>query len=140
MKRAQRGHAILEMALGLSVFAAFLTGVLQYGYSFYVYGQLVTAVGNGARYASTRPLTGDIEADKAAVRNVVIYGKDTPTPNAAPVAPGLQPEQVDVEYTDNHSSVHIAIRGYKLDAFAASFDFDGRPAAQYPYIGPRYPE
>lgn len=140
MKRAQRGHAILEMALGLSVFAAFLTGILQFGYSFYVYSQLVTAVGNGARYASVRPLSGDIEADKAAVRNVVIYGKDTPPPDSPRVAPGLQPEQVDVEYADNNSSIRVAIRGYKLDAFAASFDFDGRPAAQFPYIGPRYPE
>lgn len=136
-RRKQRGHAMLELALSAGVMAACLGGTFQFGYTFYIYNQLVTAVGNGARYASVRPMTGDVEADKAAIRNMVVYGNTKPAPGAVPVAAHLQPEQVDVEYADDGSFVRIAIRNYKVDALAASFEFNGRPAVQFPYIGPR---
>jgi len=53
MKR-QRGHAMLELAISSAVMISCLAGTFQFGYTFYVYNQLVTAVGNGGRYAAMR--------------------------------------------------------------------------------------
>jgi hypothetical protein len=44
--RGQRGHAMLELAASAAVMVACLGGTFQFGYTFYVYNQLVTAVGN----------------------------------------------------------------------------------------------
>lgn len=134
-RRKQRGHAMLELALSAGVMIACLTGTFQFGYTFYVYNQLVTAVGNGARYASVRPMTGDTEADKSAIRNMVVYGDAKPAPGSLPVAAHLGPEHVDVEYTDDGAFVRVAIHNYKVDSLAACFEFDGRPAVQFPYVG-----
>ena len=44
-KRRDRGHAMLELAISASVMVTCLVGTFQFGYTFYVYNQLVTAVG-----------------------------------------------------------------------------------------------
>ena len=125
-RRMQKGHAMLDLALSAGVMTACLAGTLQFGYTFYVYNQLVAAVGDGARFASRRPHSGDREADKAAIRNLVV--------NSTPAAMHLQPDQVEIEFAED--TVHLAIRGYKIDALVANIDFDGRPAVEFPYIGP----
>jgi Flp pilus assembly protein TadG len=134
-RQAQRGHAMLELAISASVMVACLTGTFQFGYTFYVYNQLVTATGNGARYASMRPRSGDPEADKAAVRNMVVFGEARPAAEAAPVVAGLKPEQVAVNYDDAAQTVRVSIGAYKVNAIFTSFDFAGRPSVEFPYIG-----
>ncbi len=52
MRNRQSGHAIIELALSAGVMVAFLGGTFEFGYTFYVYNQLVSAVGNGGRYAA----------------------------------------------------------------------------------------
>ena len=55
MKRGtQRGHAMLELAFAAMVMASCLGGTVEFGYTFLVYDQLVSAVGNGGRYAAMR--------------------------------------------------------------------------------------
>ena len=54
---------MLELAISAGVMVTCLGGTFQFGYTFYVYNQLVTAVGNGARYASVRPVTNDYKVD-----------------------------------------------------------------------------
>jgi hypothetical protein len=124
-RRKQKGHAILELALSAGVMTACLVGTLQFGYTFYIYNQLVTAVGNGARFASLKPMSGDAEADKAAIRNLVVA--------STLAAARLQPEQVEVEVAAD--TVRVAIRSYRIDALVTKIDFDGRPAVEFPYIG-----
>lgn len=126
---------MLELAISAGVMVACLTGTFQFGYTFYVYNQLVTATGNGARYASMRPRSADPEADKAAIRNMVVFGEARPASTAAPIVAGLKPEQVAVTYDDGAQSVRVAIQDFKVDAIVTSFDFAGRPAVEFPYIG-----
>jgi len=46
---SQKGHAMIELAMSATVMTMFLAGTFQFGYTFYVYNQLVTAIGNGSR-------------------------------------------------------------------------------------------
>lgn len=130
----QRGHAMLELALSAGVMVACLGGTFQFGYTFYVYNRLVTAIGNGARYAATLPTTDS----KLAIQNMVVFGDSLPTPQAIPVAPNLKPEQVRVEWIGDDpahpQSVRVSLANYKVDALLSTFDFTGRPMAEFPYV------
>lgn len=101
----ERGHAMLELAISASVMVTCLMGTFQFGYTFYVYNQLVTAVGNGGRYAAMRTWHGtsgasdqDVEMGNRAIRNMVVYGDPEPSPDASPVVVKLKPEQVEVRW------------------------------------------
>jgi len=141
MKR-ERGHAMLELAISAGVMVSCLVGTFQFGYTFYTYNQLVTAVGNGARYAAQRtylPGNENIEQGKAAIRNMVVYGDAQPAADAAPVVPKLTPAEVEVRWDlagdGTPLNVNVAIKGYTTDAIFRSFAFDGRPSVQFPYVG-----
>ena len=140
--KRERGHAMLELAISAGVMVSCLVGTFQFGYTFYTYNQLVTAVGNGARYAAQRTYrTGseDVERGNDAIRNMVVYGDAQPAPDAAPVVPKLTPGEVDVRWElagdGTPLNVNVAIKGYTTDAIFRSFTFDGRPSVQFPYVG-----
>ena len=138
----ERGHAMLELAISAGVMVSCLVGTFQFGYTFYTYNQLVTAVGNGARYAAQRTDRAgseDIERGNAAIRNMVVYGDAQPAPDATPVVPKLTPSEVEVRWElagdGTPLNVNVAIKGYTTDAIFRSFTFDGRPSVQFPYVG-----
>ncbi|MBZ5603829.1 MAG: pilus assembly protein [Acidobacteriia bacterium] len=137
--RRERGHAMIELALSATVMITCLAGTFQFGYTFYVYNQLVTAIGNGGRYAATRTLRAEPEKAEKAIRNMVVYGDAKPATGAAPVVAGLTPEQVDVRWVRDGSgaptAVDVAIREYKVDAVFKTFTFEGRPGVEFPYVG-----
>lgn len=144
MKRAkQRGHAMLELALSASVMVACLGGTFQFGYTFYVYNELVSAVGNGGRYAAVRTYRAatpaDVEAGKQAIRNMVVYGDSRPAPDALPVVPGLTPQQVRVEWIAGAAgapeAVMVSVEKYTVDALFGQFTFAGRPGVEFPFVG-----
>lgn len=144
MKRTrQRGHAMIELAVSAAVMVSCLAGTVQFGYTFYIYNQLVTAVGNGGRYAAMRTYRAaaprDLEKGKAAIRNMVVYGDARPELNAPPQVANLKPEQVQVEWVLDESNrpaaVNVAIADYTVDAVFGIFHFTGRPAVEYPYVG-----
>jgi Flp pilus assembly protein TadG len=142
MKR-ERGHAMLELAVSAAVMVSCLAGTFQFGYTFYVYNQLVTAVGNGGRYAAMRTYRAatdqDLEKGRQAIRNVVVYGDARPAADAVPVVAHLAPEQVEVRWVPGEagapSAVHVAIRDYTVNAVFKSFTFSGRPGVEFPYVG-----
>jgi Flp pilus assembly protein TadG len=142
MKR-ERGHAMLELAVSAGVMVSCLAGTFQFGYTFYAYNQLVTAVGNGARYAAQRTYRTatdqDVERGNAAIRNMVVYGDAQPAPGSAPVVSKLTPAQVEVRWMlagdGAPLSVNVAIKGYAMDTIFRSFTFDGRPSVEFPYVG-----
>ncbi len=141
MKR-ERGHAMLELAISAGVMVSCLVGTFQFGYTFYTYNQLVTAVGNGARYAAQRTYGGgseNVEQGNAAIRNMVVYGDAQPAPEAAPVVPKLTPAEVEVRWDlagdGTPLNVNVAIKGYTMDAIFRSFTFNGRPSVEFPYVG-----
>src|SRR5580698_10976344 len=101
-RRNQSGHAMIELAVCAAVMVSCLAGTFQFGYTFYVYNQLVSAVGNGGRYAAMRTYraaaTKDVDKGAQAIRNMVVYGDPVPGLGASPVLQGLKPEDVDVHW------------------------------------------
>jgi len=146
MKRGrsfEKGHAMLELAIAAGVMVSFLVGTFQFGYSFYVYNQLVTAVGNGARYAAQRTYRAatpdDVDRGKMAVRNMVVYGDAQPAVGAIPIIAGLTPDQVKVEWVGGDGkapdAVDVSIRDFTAASVFRPITFDGKPFAEFPYVG-----
>ena len=141
--RQQRGHAMIELAFSAAVMMSCLAGTVQFGYTFYAYNQLVSAVGNGGRYAATRTYRAatpeDVEKGRAAIRNMVVFGDPNPDPGAAPVLPNLTPAEVQVKWTLDPSgapdAVDVAIAGHTVNAIFGTMKLDGRPAVEFPYVG-----
>jgi len=135
---------MIELAVSAGVMVACLAGTVQFGYTFYIYNQLVTAVGNGGRYAAMRTYRAgtpsDIVKGEAAIRNMVVYGDAHPAPNAVPQVANLKPSQVEVVWRMDDSgekpeAVDVAITDYTVDAAFGMFRFDGRPSVEYPFVG-----
>lgn len=134
---------MIELALCAGILVACLSGIYQFGYSFYVYDQLVSAVGNGARYAASRTYraatAADVQKGVAAIQNMVVYGDSRPAPDAAPVSPNLKPENVQVTWVkgDNGAptAVDVTLVHYSLGAMFGAFTLDHRPLAEFPYLG-----
>jgi Flp pilus assembly protein TadG len=139
----QKGHAMIELAVSAAVMVACVAGTVQFGYTFYVYNQLVTAVGNGGRYAAMRTYRAaaepDIEKGKAAIRNMVVYGDSRPAADATAQVANLKPEQVQVDWVLDEagkpSAVNVSIMDYTVDAAFGMFRFTGKPAVEYPFVG-----
>ena len=140
--RKRNGHAMIELAVCAAVMVSCLAGTFQFGYTFYIYNQLVTAVGNGGRYAAMRTYRAgsdiDLEKGRAAIRNMVVYGDARPS-DLAPVVPNLRPDQVDVAWVKDKTgapvAVHVAIRNYPVNAVFKTVSLDGRPGVEFPYVG-----
>jgi hypothetical protein len=134
---------MIELAVSAAVMVSCVAGTVQFGYTFYIYNQLVTAVGNGGRYAAMRTFRSsaqpDMEKGKAAIRNMVAYGDTRPAPGALPQVAYLKPEQVRVDWVMDESgkpaSVNVSIVDYTVDAAFGMFRFTGRPAVEYPFVG-----
>jgi Flp pilus assembly protein TadG len=110
------------------------TGIFELGYSFYTYGQLVSAVRAGARYAALQP-RGTIADPKAAdaVRNLVVYGDPAATDGAKPLVSGLTTDHV--ELIDSPDTSTVSLRGFELDALFMKVKLDGRPTVTFPVTG-----
>jgi Flp pilus assembly protein TadG len=142
-ENSQKGHAMLELALSAAVMVSFLAGTFQFGYTFYVYNQLVTAVGNGARYAATRAYRSataqDIEKGASAIRNMVVFGDARPAQDAVPAVANLTTNQVDVRWTTDPAgaptAVDVSIREFSVNAVFKTLTFTGRPGVEFPYVG-----
>ena len=142
-KKWQRGHAMLELAVAISMMTTVLIGTVQFGYAFYAYNQLVTAVGEGARYAAQRTYRSasedDLRRGAEAVRNMVIYGNPHPAADAQPVIPGLQTENIEVTWKQKGGAapefVGVSVRHFAMNAVFRSFTFDQKPAVEYPFVG-----
>lgn len=139
----EAGHAMIELAFCASVMVACLSGIFHFGYTFYIYDQLVSAVGSGARYAASRTYRAateaDIEKGTAAIRNMVVYGNSQPEPGSVPITPNLAPENVTISWVKGDggapAAVDVSIVNYSVGAMFGSFAFDHRPFAEFPYVG-----
>jgi TadE-like protein len=135
--RRQSGHAMIELAVSAAVMITCIAGTFQFGYTFFAYNQLVTAVGNGARYAATRPIDQDIEKTNQSIRNMVVFGEPQPAPDAKPVVTGLTPAAIDIHWTSDKgapAAVSIAVHDFTVDAVFTKFRFENRPAVEFPYV------
>src|SRR5262249_51798876 len=97
-KKSQRGNAILEFAVGWSLLCGLFAGIYQFGYAFYAYNVLITAVSNAAQLGSRLSYDkGDPSSYKSQLQNMVVYG-DT-TAGTKSILPGLDTGKVDVSVT-----------------------------------------
>ncbi len=129
--RSQSGSALVEFAGSLILLAAMFAGIFEIGYSFYTYGELVTAVRAGARYAALQPRGAGVDPMVAkAVRNLVVYGDPAPSDGAKPVVPGLTTDRVELVNSPDASTV--SLRGFEVDALFMKVKLDGRPTVTFP--------
>jgi Flp pilus assembly protein TadG len=139
-KQSQKGSALVEFAIGSSILMAVFAGTYQFGYSFYVYNNLQTAVNNGAKYASLRTYeqaTGTPSSCFSdAVENMVVYGN--PSGGTIPVAPNLGTDNVFIVTTFSNgvpSTMTVGISNYTIDAVFKRFPLTNKPQVTYPFLG-----
>jgi Flp pilus assembly protein TadG len=140
-RKRQRGSAVVELAIGSGLILAAFTGTFEFGYTFYRYNNMQTAVNNGAKYAAFRtyqPTTSTPEACfQAAVQNMVVYGDPTGT-TTTPVVPGLTPNNVFLTVTFLNgvpSRMTVGIASYTIDSVFARITLTNKPQATYPFLG-----
>ncbi len=132
---------MVEMALGVTVLTSVFTGTFQFGYTFYIYNNIQTAVNNGAKYAALRTYEQTTSTPsscfKTAVQDMVAYGDPTGT-TTTPIAPGLTPSKVVLTVTFSNgvpSQMQVSISGYSINSVFSSQTLTNRPSATYPYLG-----
>ncbi len=150
-RRSQAGNVFVEFAIGSGVLVAVFAGTFQFGYNFYRYNTLATAVSNGARYASLRTYdlktSGGVCADysdayRDAVKNIVVFGDPTGVATT-PVSPGLTTSNVQVTAVCSSSlagkgvplTITVSITNYTLDAIFAQTTYNNKPQVTYAYQG-----
>jgi Flp pilus assembly protein TadG len=144
----ERGNAMIEFALSSLVLITMFIFTFQFGYTFYVYSKLQTAIRNGGRYASVRTLRAgsgtSITKYKTAVQQMVVYGSPTATAGAT-VVPGLTPAGITVNVTNAAGTaasssvqpykVQVYVSSYSLDALFRTYSFSSKPYENFPYVG-----
>jgi Flp pilus assembly protein TadG len=141
---SRRGNVMVEFALSATLLTSVFTGVFQYGYSMYMYNELVEAVRAGTRYASLANISnsgdGSIPtAFSTAVKNMVVYGTPSPGNSPTPVVPSLGTGQVAVNVVFDGGkvpqTVTVSINSYTIDAIVKTYTITGKPALTMPYFG-----
>jgi Flp pilus assembly protein TadG len=134
-KQSQRGNAILEFAIGFSVLWALFAGVYEFGYTFFVYNQLMTAVSNGAALGSKLQFdTANTANYTTEVQNIVLYGSTTA--GTTPLVSGLTRANVTVTPTPSTlpTTVTVSITNFTVNAIFKSFTLN-KPRVTMPYMG-----
>ena len=141
MKRGgRRGHTMVEFAMAYLILFTMFTGAVQFGRTYFVYNNLLTAVRAGARYASLRTFdsgTGSPSQDyTTAVCNTVLYGN--PAGGTVALVSGLTATNVNVSVTVANNvptAVTVSIQSFTMDALFARFTFNAKPKVTLPYLG-----
>jgi Flp pilus assembly protein TadG len=142
-RTGRRGNAMVEFALAAPLLVSIVTGTFQFGYTFFVYNQLQSAVRAGARYGSLRDYQSDgascVTAVKDSVRNMVVYGTPAPDAGASPIVRGFSTSNVTVDFAPDAKGVptivSVSVNAFTIDGLFAKFTLTGKPFAQVPYSG-----
>lgn len=90
-RNKQRGAALVEFAIGATLFLAAMFGVLEFGRALWTHNALADAARRGARYAAIHG------PNATAVKNVVVYGD--PAGGTKSMIPDLTVDHVEVVYS-----------------------------------------
>ena len=135
--QSERGNAILEFALGWSVFLLLFAGVFQYGYTMYVYNALMTSITNAAELGSKLNYdTASPSTFTNQVQNMVLYG-DT-TAGTKSIIPGLTASNITISVNPEDSmptDITITIQNFSVNAVFATLAFNGKPRVTAVYMG-----
>ena len=139
-KKSERGNAMVEFAVGFSMFWAMFTGVYQIGYAYYVYNALLTSVANATQFAAKISYdTGDAGTTgvyQTAVKNMVVYGDSTA--GTKPIVPNLTTANVNIAMnpaTGTPRDVTVTITGYTINSLFTTYALNNKPRATSIYYG-----
>jgi Flp pilus assembly protein TadG len=137
-KKGKRGAALVEFALGWSFLWLLFAGVWEFGYSFYIYNALLTAVSGAAELGAKMDYdTANPSAFTTALQNMVVYGDETA--GATPIVPGLSTSNVNVSVTLDAQSmpraVTVNIQNYTINSIFQSFSPTNKPRATTKFYG-----
>ena len=116
-KKSECGAALLEFAIGASVFLTATFAVVEFGRLLWTHNALTDAARRGARYAINHPST-----DIASVQNVVVYG--SPDGGTQPLINDLKTSNVKVQYTNfrlMEGTVSVDITNYQFNFIVPLF-------------------
>jgi len=138
--KANRGSALVEFALAFSLLGPLLICTFKFGYGFYQYNKLETAVRSAARYGALRSYDSNNSTPSTsynnAVKNVALYGD--PTGGSATVVPSITAENLTVTITfvnDVPATVKVAIKNYNLSSITGKWLLIDKPFAVFRYTG-----
>ena len=149
-RHRRRGNALVEFALGASALTLLMLGTFRFGYTFYVYDQLQSAVRNGARYASMRPYRTTAAGSPCAqnidaVKYMTVYGEPVTDMGSLSAtgyqrAKGLALANVSVVYTPSTgvqpTEVEVRITNFTINGVVGSTTLTNKPFAKLPFMGP----
>ena len=135
--RRRRGGIAIEFALSFATLWAILSGAVEFGYSFYVYNALTSAVNGGAVIASRLAFESPGTAFVDRVKRMVVYG--SPAGDSGPLAPGLSLSNVAVTWQSDAAGVPqtitVGIHGYRIRALFRTYTLLNRPRMTVRYMG-----
>lgn len=135
--QSERGNAVLEFALGFSVFFLLFAGVFQYGYTMYVYNTLMTSVTNAAELGAKLDYdTASPSTFTSQIQNMVLYGDTSAGTNT--IIPGLTAANINISINPEDSmptDITITIQNFSIDAIFTKFSFTGKPRVTAVYMG-----
>jgi len=133
---------MIEFTLALLVLVLVFLGAWQFGYAFYLYGELDQAVRAGARYAALQTYNSanatPTAAFKSAVQKIVVYGDPAPALGANAIISGLTTDNVSLKVTFANSiptSVSVEITNFQISALFNTVTLSDKPVSQFPYMG-----
>lgn len=136
---ARRGSALVEFSLAFSLMSTVLAGAWQFGYTFYLYNRLETAVRDGARYGSLAAYDAPNGASfHSRVKNMTVYGDPNPPAGASPLVPGLSTTNVTVSEQKNGAMptrILVRVDNLTIDTFFRKFVLNGKPICRFDYTG-----
>jgi Flp pilus assembly protein TadG len=139
--RRRKGNAFVEIALAFSVLMPVMGGTYQFGYAFYQYNNVESAMRNAARYAAYRTYNGTgstpPSAFTTAVRNMAVYGSPAPAQGAPKIA-NIDPNNISVIMTFTSgvpSRVQVKLNSFTVNTIFKTYTMNGKPTVTFPYIG-----
>ncbi len=122
--RRQRGNALVESALTVTLFLTFLFSIFDFGWTLFFHQTLVHQARTGARYAAVNP------TDLTGAQNLVLYNQTTTGTSGIF---GLQPANVTVTRAgtaggiDDRINVNISNYQFILITFQWAGPHTGKP-------------
>jgi Flp pilus assembly protein TadG len=109
VRLAERGTITLEFTLCAAAVLTMIVGIIAGGNLFWTHNALVDATRRGARYASLQCNPNDVACLNngtvdSRIRNVVVYGTDSPAQGATPLVPYLQTSNVTITRANDPAS------------------------------------
>ena len=109
----ERGAALLEFAIGATLFLSAVFGVLEVGRLLWVHNSLVDATRRAARYAVNQGMSSQAQTE---AKNMAVYGDAGGT--GQPLVPDLAPAQVKITYQNfqlGGGTVTVEIENYDFN-------------------------